>query len=338
MSKEKKTAIDKKDTDLVGIIGREKMDLLAGIVGESEWRAYRQTYGRASQLEVLPYPVQLDFELNGSCNLRCLMCPRSAESAVNKGRETWFPFETFKKIIDDGVGKGLRALNLSYINEPLIRDDLPMFVKYAREKGVCDVYFSTNGLLLTEKNTRELIEAGLCRIQVSIDAVTPQTYGQIRIGGNFEKVVENVHMLLRIREEMSSVIPLVRVNFVRTEVNRDELEMFAAYWKDKADMIGIQEMVKVRDGKLNGPGDKGDDKKRQDFKCSEPFKKLTITNNGLVLPCCALLAEDMPIGDIHTVDIEELWNNHEMQAMRKLHREGRYFDHPICKRCVEDSM
>src|SRR3989338_1094620 len=95
--------IDKKSTELVGIVGREKMDILADVVGEQEWKAYRRIFNYASNLGETSYPVQLDFELNSSCNLRCQMCPRSAETLKNKGKSTWFKFDKFKEIINDGV-------------------------------------------------------------------------------------------------------------------------------------------------------------------------------------------------------------------------------------------
>ena len=71
--------IDRKETELTGIIGREKMDLLADVVGKEKWESYREIYDRAQNLEDMNYPVQVDFELNGSCNLRCPMCPMGME-------------------------------------------------------------------------------------------------------------------------------------------------------------------------------------------------------------------------------------------------------------------
>ena len=50
-------------------------------------------------------------------------------------KKTWFSFEAFKEIIDEGVKKGLKAIRLNYINEPLIRRDIIDFIKYANKKG-----------------------------------------------------------------------------------------------------------------------------------------------------------------------------------------------------------
>jgi molybdenum cofactor biosynthesis enzyme MoaA len=70
----------------------------------------------------------------------------------------------------------------------LIRKDLYKFIKYAKQAGIIDIYLSTNGSLLDEKNSKLLIESGLMRLQVSIDAHTEETFNKMRQGGNFEQI------------------------------------------------------------------------------------------------------------------------------------------------------
>ena len=50
--------------------------------------------------------------------------------------------------------KGLKAIKLNYLNQPLLRKDLERFITYAKKAGVLDVYFSSNGLLLNENRIR----------------------------------------------------------------------------------------------------------------------------------------------------------------------------------------
>ena len=140
------------------------------------------------------FPIQIDFELNYSCNFTCPMCTWNAESTENKGQQTWFDFEVFKEVIDEGISKGLKSIRLNYINEPLIRRDIIKFIKYARDAGILDIYFSTNGSLLTDDVSRDLIKAGLFRLQVSLDASTKETYEKIRTGGDFDKVIKKVFL------------------------------------------------------------------------------------------------------------------------------------------------
>ena len=111
-------------------------------------------------------------------------------------------FELFKDIINDGVQKGLKVIRLNYINEPLIRSDIVKFIDYARSNGVLDIYFSTNGFLLSEKMSRRLIHSGLTRLQVSIDAFSDKVYDKIRVGGDLKKVCKNILRFIEIQKEM----------------------------------------------------------------------------------------------------------------------------------------
>jgi len=331
--------IDLRPTELTGIIGREAMDTLADVVGKSKWKEYRDLYDKASRLEIeTDYPIQLDFELNASCNLKCPMCPISAESNKGKGKDTWFRFDNFKRILDHGVENGLKAIKLNYINEPLIRKDITRFISYAKEIGIADIYFSTNGLLLTDSFTKELIEAGLTRIQVSIDAYTNETYDKIRLGGDFGKVVENVERMVKIRNELRSITPLIRVNFVRTELNEHELQSFVDYWVNKVEMIGIQEMVKPPVSSIDIKSKTTYDKRKEGFRCSFPFKQMVINNEGNILPCCTFYGEQFKMGNIEHDNISDVWNSEQMKTLRKIHRDGKYYENEICTKCVEDAI
>ena len=143
---------------------------------------YRKQWEYAEQMDnTTDYPIQLDFELNYSCNFSCTMCTWSKESVAKRGKNTWLDFNIFQEILDEGVSKGLKAIRLNYINEPMIRKDLFRFIKYAKNLGIIDVYFSTNGSLLNEENSRSLVESGLDRLQVSLDAFTSETFNKIAI-------------------------------------------------------------------------------------------------------------------------------------------------------------
>ena len=127
------------------------------------------------------------------------MCPISAEFTKGKGKKTWFDFDFFKEIIDYASEKGTRSIKLNYINEPLIRRDIIKFIKYAKSKKIIDIYFSTNGILLNDDLSKELILSGLTRIQISIDAVTQKTYDKVRPGGDLNKVINNLKRFLEIK-------------------------------------------------------------------------------------------------------------------------------------------
>jgi len=325
-------------------------------VNKLEYDNYRREWEKAaSLLEVPKYPIQLDFELNNSCNYSCPMCTYRTEARNNKGARIWFDFDIYKQIIDEGVIRGLKAVRLNYINEPLMRPDIKDFISYARKAGILDMYFSTNGSLLTEKVSRELIESGLLRLQVSIDATTKETYDKIRPGRDFHKVLDNVLRFLQIRNDMGATLPTLRVNYVKTETNAHELQQFVKYWEGKADAIGIQDFIDIG----SSCSDKHVDNNMTEFKCSQPFCHLTIRYNGDMLPCCAFYGAQMPIariktsvtnnssavghvghageimpGELPQMTINEAWNSTVLVTLRQMHKNGEYWKNPVCKKCV----
>ena len=69
--------IDLSSSEFTGIINREKLNLLSKDVGEDRWNAYRERWESANYYGKTEYPIQIDFEINGTCNLKCKMCPMS---------------------------------------------------------------------------------------------------------------------------------------------------------------------------------------------------------------------------------------------------------------------
>jgi len=330
-----------KSTELTAVIGREKFDELGSIIGRERWNIYRDLYEKASNLEIITdYPIQIDFELNASCNMRCPMCPISAESAKGKGPKTWFPISLYKELVEDGVKRGLKAIKLNYVNEPLIRKDLIDFIAYAKEVGVLDIYLSTNGLLLSESMAKNLILAGLTRIQISIDAHTSVIYDQVRPGGNLEKIQKNIINLMALKNKLGSILPLVRVNFVRTELNEHELGEFMEYWSGRVDMIGVQEFVKPPISSHLIVSKTSEKKRERGFRCSFPFKQVVITNEKKILPCCTFWGEHLAL-EQNCVDSESVikaWNSPGMNSLREMHLKGEYWKSEICKKCVDGGL
>ena len=95
------------------------------------------------------------------------------------------------------------------------RSDIDEFILYASTKGILDIMLSTNGTALTEKMSYKLIDAGLTKISVSLDANDEEIYNKIRVGGDFKKVIQNCLTFLKVRESLNKKIPLFKVTFVK---------------------------------------------------------------------------------------------------------------------------
>ena len=311
--------------ELTAVVSRNLFDELPGGVDPlytARWDEFRSRYHAAARLEYVPlFPLQIDFELNSTCQMKCSFCLHGHTKVPKRS----LTFEQFCKVIDEGSCYGLCSIKLNYINEPLLNKDLARYVEYAKSKGVLNVYFATNGLLLTEEMSQQLIDAQVSKIMISLDATTPATFMKMRGSKHFDRIVGNIQRLLELRTEG---YPLVRVNFLQTPVNAHEADEFIEQWTGIDDMIGFQQCVGL-------PGvEYGELEHDEEFRCAFPYKLVAIDSAGNILPCCTFSGREMPLGHIDDMRIIDAWKSERMQELRAIHRFGRYAENPACAGCV----
>lgn len=325
----------------VKLVGEEDFHRKIALVKGERFLEYRRQWEQAGRFELeTPGPLQVDFELSTFCNFRCRMCPfgmpQDARPAAFNNVSGWFPYELFCKIIDEGVAVGLSAIDLSYYNEPLLCKDLLKFIEYADSRGVVDVMLSSNAQLLTPEMSEKLLGTGLTRFMVSLDAETEETFNKIRVGGDFKVVVRNLEHFLRLKREKQCALPITRVSFVRTKINEHEIDAFLQHWKPLVDYVSVQGLVAFNESKrdLIPSG-------QTDFfngHCHQPWHRITIRANGDALPCCTPWGQQLVLGNLKTQSLVDIWNGPQMRRLRRLHREGRYQEEPICRLCAESSV
>lgn len=322
-----------RSNELTGITNRDRFDSLPGDVTDpvdvARWAAFRTAYHRAQTLEDIqtPFPLQLDFELTSQCNLKCSFCLHGQE-VVQKRTLT---FERFARAIDEGQQHGLCSVKLNYINEPLLMRDIEKYIRYAKDHGVLNVYFATNGILLNARTCDMLIDAGTSKIMISLDAVTSEIFEKMRHSTQFDLIVGNVLALIARRNELRRTWPLVRVNFVKTPLNIHEADAFAAKWQEVADMVGFQEQVGL-------PGSDNAlflDNSPEAFRCSFPFKMLVVDSAGHILPCCTFSGREMPLGHVDDLSLADAWNSSAMRALKLSHQQGRWTTNSVCVTCIK---
>jgi radical SAM protein with 4Fe4S-binding SPASM domain len=312
---------------------RDPEAVLTANLGD-RYTAYRRMWRQSENFQIVPdWPLHLDVDTNYSCNLRCAMCPLGVPGREVPYGNRLLDKKLYARVITEGAARGLCAVRLGLTGEPLLRGDILEFVDLARRAGVVDIMLITNGLLLTPEISRRLIDAGLTRLQVSLDAVTAETYARLRRGGDFETVMNNVAGFLAARDEAGSDLPLLRVSFVRTAVNAPELDTFEDYWQDRADYVAVQEyadLVGTPESQALIPADR---REVMDFRCPDPFQRLSLFVNGDLFGCCADHGREYPWGNAHRDEVGRVWRSRAAENLRDLQRQGRWYDHPACRKC-----
>lgn len=166
--------------------------------------------------EEAPPPHSLTLETSGACNLECPMCPRAMGSPTNRPMAS----EVLERVRPALVHA--RHVQLHGLGEPLMS---PVFWDLLRTLSRSETQFievNSNGLLMTEPNIDRLLDSPLQRVNVSLDAATPETYRKIR-GAAFQKVVGNLETLVRQRERRRRRDFAIHINMTLMRENVEEL-------------------------------------------------------------------------------------------------------------------
>jgi MoaA/NifB/PqqE/SkfB family radical SAM enzyme len=148
-------------------------------------------------------PVCLYLETTNRCNLLCETCPRTFEDLEPPADMSW---ELFTHIVDQ-LPRIARVV-LHGVGEPMMVKALPRMVRYLKQRGTY-VLFNTNGTLLTERRGRELIDAGLDELRVSLDAAEPRAFVAVRGKDMFDRIVRNVRNFTALQRAEGVERPLV---------------------------------------------------------------------------------------------------------------------------------
>ena len=181
-------------------------------------------------------PVCLYLETTNRCNLLCTTCPRTFETLEPAADMSW---ELFTSIVDQ-YSKLARVV-LHGIGEPMLVKDLPRMVRYLKARGIY-VLFNTNGTLLTEAKGRELIDAGLDELRVSLDAAEPEAFKMVRGKDMFGKIVKSLRRFMSMQKELGAATPRVSLWLTGLKETLGQLEDFVRLAAD----IGIPEVYLQR--------------------------------------------------------------------------------------------
>jgi GTP 3',8-cyclase len=131
----------------------------------------------------------LRISVTDRCNIRCVYCmPENPEFLP---RRQLLTFEEIERFVRIAVTMGIDKIRLTG-GEPLVRKDLPVLVeKLAWIPGIKDIGLTTNGILLGPI-ARSLWDAGLRRINVSLDTMDPARFQQLTRRPGFEQVIEGI--------------------------------------------------------------------------------------------------------------------------------------------------
>jgi radical SAM protein with 4Fe4S-binding SPASM domain len=294
---------------------------------EKEYAEYRKAWDENPGKKIIgPYPVQVDLELSSACNLKCPMCYTTTGKFKEMVAKTYLDFDLYKRIIDEVAGK-IYALRLSWRGESSLHNNFIEAIAYAKERGIKEISFLTNGSNLTLDSFKEIVSAGATWITVSFDGLGEE-YNKVRKPLKYEDTLAVLRSIKSYKEQNNIATPVIKVQGVWPAIRCDPEEYYNT-------MVACSDLVAFNPIIDYLGNDSPDDIVFEDgFSCPQLYERLFVAANGDVMMCNSDEFGEHIIGNAYKQKISEIWHSPELQAVRETHnkRDG-FLEIPICRRC-----
>jgi len=161
----------------------------------------------------------LRVSITDRCNYRCIYCQSEKEFEFIPHQEI-LRFEEIVEIVQEAVNLGITKVRVTG-GEPLVREGIVDFIRQLRKiNKLEDISLTTNGFFLPEY-AEKLKNAGLNRVNISLDSLQEEKYKKITRGGSLEKALKGIDSALK-----AGLLP-IKINTVLIRgINDDEVEDF----------------------------------------------------------------------------------------------------------------
>ncbi|MEM1511965.1 MAG: radical SAM protein [Candidatus Jordarchaeales archaeon] len=304
-------------------------------------------------------PEEVDLKPTLRCNLSCKMCFQRKLTEEDRKRALREELSTsrYLELLRELSSFGVRRIHVVGGGEPLMRKDILEIMGEVKRLGMEGV-LTTNGTLLDESVANVLVDMGWDVAMFSVDAPTPEAYGEVRGSSRmFERVLAAMNGLTRVKRLRRATKPLLHIHCVVTNLNYALLEdmvdfahsvgaqilTFDKYYpEDPSLVLGEREIPVMLDG-LKRAAAKAERygllvnvneflslyrRPPKGVTCYRPWLSADINHNGDVVPCC--YSEEV-MGNVKARSFREVWNGERYNQLRRIFREGKLPG--FCKDC-----
>jgi len=183
------------------------------------------------------------------CNFRCVYCmPKEVFNSSHKflPRNELLSFEEIVRVVTAFARAGVSKIRLTG-GEPLLRNDLEVLIEQiAGIDGIKDISLTTNATLMTAKRARQLRDAGLQRVNISLDAIDDETFMRVNdVGISVQSVLDGIDAAT------AAGFNTVKVNMVvKKGLNDHSILPMAKFFHGRAEILRFIEFMDV--GNSNG--------------------------------------------------------------------------------------
>jgi radical SAM protein with 4Fe4S-binding SPASM domain len=299
--------------------------------------------GRTRLETVIPLetPFVIFIDPSSACNFKCTYCPTGHLDLIKdtKRYQGVLKLEIYKKIIDDlkDFKKNIKVLRLYKDGEPFLNKNLAEMISYAKSSKKVDyIDTTTNASLMTKERLKPVLDAGIDKINISIDGMNNETYESFtKTTLEFSEIIENVKWLYR-NKGNTEVVVKIPADIINEKEKKEFFEVFGDY----SDRIFVENFapcwpefdvekhtgVKITKGIYQ-------QEITETNTCPYIFYSFSVNADGLVSSCFLDWKRKLIIGDVRVESMKEIWNSKKMNDLRIMHLEGKRKKIDSCGSC-----
>lgn len=293
----------------------------------------------------LETPFLLFVDPSSVCNFRCKFCPCGGANKDLWSQEkkvSIMPYEIYRRVIDSAAEfpQKLKTLRLYKEGEPLLNKRLPDMVNYARKKDVAaKIDFTTNGSLFNHDLILALTDAGVDRINISVEALDSEGY--LSVSGakiDFDEFIDNLRFLYDHKNGCHIFVKISNLG-----LGKHSEQDFYDIFDEICDEIAIENVTPVwpefdikddlrKNDSLDIYGAAMTDRKKCEV-CPYLFYSMCVNSDGTISACLMDWNHQVIIGDIRKNSLSDIWNGSVIKQMRIDHLTLKKDNYGPCSKC-----
>ena len=284
----------------------------------------------------LSTPLSAHIDVSSLCNFKCSFCFQADNEAMKEAnlKRGFMRLDLFKKVVDDlcEFDEKVKKIKIGNHGEPTLHPDLPEMVAYARQKGVAEtIELFTNASKLKPKLNQSIIDAGVQRINISLEGLSNERYLQVAgVRLDMQQMIDGIAHLHSISGDCQIYVKIAdktrsldKNNHTVYALSKEERKYFFETFGNICDEIYIEKVVPQwaetqadKQNDVEETGMYGQKIKRYKEICPFTFMYLHFNCDGTTSPCTLDWPRKVVIGNVKEQSAKKIWEGESLRNLR----------------------
>ena len=229
-----------------------------------------------------------------------------------------------EKILKEAFELGMIEVGFYTTGESLLDNNLSKYIKLAKNIGYKYIYITTNAILLNNRKIKELVDAGIDSIKLSINAINKKDYEFIHGVNYFDTVISNLKSLYNYRKNEKLQFKIY-VSYIATRYTDYSVAKIKAFFADYCDEVAV---INVRNQSglmpeinkyLSCEKQKNKIKAERILPCHYVFNTVNVSCEGYLTACCTDFENYLVYADLNKETLKDSWHNEVITELRRQH-------------------